>query len=179
MKSPFRHGLTLAGLVCAVICSLHPAVAQSTRPLGAGRSTGPATGFANRGAAACDKYLTAGVVGEILAGPPGKPRQVSPQSCSVASTDNAGTITITLVNSGAQNFDAYQKYLVNPTPLPGVGDRAVQSLIGIAAFKAPNMQCHIDTGGAPGSLKLRGAALGQKLGAICNQIFGPRGERRV
>jgi hypothetical protein len=29
----------------------------------------------------------------------------------------------------------------------------------------------VDAGGAPGSLKLHGQALGAKLGAICNAIY--------
>jgi hypothetical protein len=37
--------------------------------------------------------------------------------------------------------------------------------------KGVDRMCTIDAGGAPGSLRLHGAELGQKLGAICNQLF--------
>lgn len=127
--------------------------------------------FASRGGDACDKYLTPDIIASILDGPTRPARKLSAQSCSVTTTDNGGSITITLNSATPQSFDAYQKYLVNPTPLAGVGDKAVQSMIGISSIKGTNTGCDIDAGGAPGSLKLRGEALGQKLGAICNAIY--------
>jgi hypothetical protein len=134
-------------------------------------ASGSGSGFANGGGLACEKYLTPDVIAAILNGAPGERKKLSPQSCSVTTTDDAGNLTITLTNATPQGFDAYQKYLVDPQPLSGVGDRAVQSMIGISSIKGNNMGCDIDAGGAPGSLKLRGKALGDKLGAICNKIF--------
>lgn len=127
--------------------------------------------FASLGGGACAKYLTPDVVGAILSQPAGPPKTLSSQACNVTATDNSGSIAITLNDAGSQSFDAYLKYLSNPQPLPGVGDKAVQALTGIAAFKSPNKGCDIDAGGAPGSLKLSGPALGKALGAICNEVF--------
>jgi hypothetical protein len=101
----------------------------------------------------------------------GKPVRLSAQACSYTTIDSAGTISITLTNGGPPTYDAFQKYLVNPEPLPGVGDKAAQAVIGIVAVKGADRMCTIDAGGAPGSLQLHGAELGQKFGAICNQLF--------
>jgi hypothetical protein len=134
------------------------------------RRTGADAWIAN-GATACDRYLSRDVVAAILTNPSGSAKTLSAQACSYTTNDSAGTITITLTNAGPAAFDEYQKYLVNPEPLQGVGDKASQSMIGIVAMKGANRNCSIDAGGAPGSLRLRGAELGQKLGAICNQLF--------
>jgi hypothetical protein len=123
------------------------------------------------GAGACNRYLSHGVVAAILNNPAGANKTLSPQACSYSTSDSGGTITITLTNAGPLAFDAYQKYLVNPQPLPGVGDKASQSMIGIVAVKGTDRNCSIDAGGAPDALRMRGAELGQKLGEICNQLF--------
>jgi hypothetical protein len=134
------------------------------------RSTSAGAWITN-GAAACARYLSHDVVSAILTNPSGSAKTLSAQACSYTTNDSAGTITITLTNAGPSAFDDYQKYLVNPEPLHGVGDKASQSMIGIVAVKGADRNCSIDAGGAPGSLRLRGAELGQKLGAICNQLF--------
>ena len=127
--------------------------------------------FASRGGDACGKHLTPDVVSSILNGTPGAAKRLSPQGCSVSTLDDGGTVTITLMAATPQAFDAYQKYLVNPTPLSGVGDRAVQSMTGISSIKGSNEECDVDAGGAPGSLEIHGNALGDKLGAICNRTY--------
>ena len=115
--------------------------------------------------------LSRDVAAAILNNPAGANKTLSPQACSYSTTDNGGTITITLTNAGPPAFDAYQKYLVNPQPLPDVGDKASQSMIGIVALKGTDRNCSIDAGGAPDALRIRGAELGRKLGEICNQLF--------
>lgn len=132
---------------------------------------GSVSGFASRGGDACGKYLTPAVVSSILNGTPGPAKKLSAQGCEVETVDHGGSISITLNAASPQAFDAYQKYLSNPTPLAGVGDRAVQSMTGISSIKGSNEGCDVDAGGAPGSLKLHGAALGAKLGDICNRIY--------
>ena len=122
----------------------------------------------HNGAGACERYLSLDVVAAILANPTETIKTRSSQACSYTTTDSGGTITITLSNAGPSAFDAYQKYLDNPVPLSGIGDKASQSVIGIIAVKGVDRSCSIDAGGAPGSLRLRGTELGQKLGAICN-----------
>ena len=118
------------------------------------------------GAGACDRYLKPDVIAAILNNPAGANKTLSPQACSYSTLDSGGTITITLTNAGPLAFDAYQKYLVNPQPLPGVGDKASQSMIGIVAVKGADRNCSIDAGGAPDALRIRGAELGKKLGEI-------------
>jgi hypothetical protein len=130
-----------------------------------------AGGWTANGAGACDRYLKPDVVSAILNNPAGANKTLSPQSCSYSTTDSGGTITITLTDAGPVAFDAYQKYLVNPQPLPDVGDKASQSMIGIVAVKGTDRNCSIDAGGAPDALRIRGAELGKKLGEICNQLF--------
>jgi hypothetical protein len=127
--------------------------------------------WTDNGATACDTYLTHDLVSAVLTNPAGQSKKLSVQSCTYQTSDSGGSITITLTNAGLSAFDHYQQYLVNPVPLPGVGDKASQSIIGIDAAKGADRGCDIDAGGAPGSLKLHGAELGQKLGAICNQLF--------
>lgn len=144
---------------------------RSSSPAASGGGSGSAGSFASRGGDACDKYLTSDVVAAILNGATGKPKRLSPQACSVTTLDDGGSISITLNSATPQSFDAYQKYLVDPKPLPGVGDRAVQSMTGISSIKGSNTGCDINAGGAPGALKLHGQALGEKLGAICNRIY--------
>lgn len=150
---------------CAKDASPQSAASQATGTSG----TKPA--FSSLGAGACAKYLTPDVVATILSSAAGAPKTLSPQSCSVTSTDAGGSISITLDDGDAKAFDAFLQYQANPQPLSGVGDKAVQSLIGIAAFKSPNKGCDIDAGGAPGSLKITGPELGKALGAICNKLF--------
>jgi hypothetical protein len=162
--------VSFAAALCLVAgCSKNPAPGASN---GTGPGAGMATGsWINNGAGACDKYLTQDVVAAVLTTPTGKSKALSTQACSFTTDDSGGSISITLTEAGPAAFDAFQKYLVNPVPLPGVGDKASQSMIGIVAVKGKDRNCSIDAGGAPGSLKLHGAELGQKLGAICNQLF--------
>lgn len=170
MTRSLQFLFVLAGLVAAQGTCAKDASHQSAASQAAGGG-GTSGDFASLGGGACAKYLTPDVVAAILSKPAGPPKTLSPQSCSVTSDAAGGSISITLDDAGSQAFDAYLQYQVNPQPLAGVGDKAVQSLIGIAAFKSPNKGCNIDAGGAPGSLKITGPALGKALGAICNQLF--------
>lgn len=171
-----RLALSSALCLCALAASSckragadAPNASSAAAPSGSVRND--AGDFASRGGDACGKYLTPDIVSSILNGPTTPAKKLSPQGCNVTTVDNAGTISITLTAATPQAFDAYQKYLSNPTPLAGVGDRAVQSTTGISSIKGSNEGCDIDAGGAPGSLKIHGPALGQKLGEICNRIY--------
>lgn len=96
---------------------------------------------------------------------------LSSQACSYKSADSGGRISITLTSAGLKVFDDYQQYLSDPVSLAGVGDKASRSLIGTDAMKGRDRGCNIGAGGAPGSTKLSGGALAQKLGVICNKLF--------
>jgi hypothetical protein len=121
------------------------------------------------GASACDTYLTPAVVAEILKDPAGQSKTLSPQSCSYKTRDFA-SISITLMGAGTTGLDAHMKYLTDPVPLAGVGDKAVRTAIGIEAAKGANRMCSIDVM-PPFAAKTSGEALAQKLGAICNRLF--------
>ena len=137
---------------------------------GSASSSSTSTGnWTSLGATACATYFTADVTRNLLADPPGTPKTLSAQSCSLHT--DGGNISVTLIADNAAGFDAFSKNLVDPHPLTGVGDKALQHMIGIAAFKAPSQVCTIDAVGAPGFVKLSGDALGQVLGAVCNKLF--------
>jgi len=158
---------TLIGIgVGAALCAA-TGCSGSSAPVAAGAGRH----WTDNGATACDTYLTHDLVSAVLSNPTGQSKKLSVQSCTYETTDSGGSITITLTNAGLPAFDHYQQYLADPVPLAGVGDKASQSVTGIDAVKGAHRGCDIDAGGAPGSLKLHGAELGQKLGAICNQLF--------
>lgn len=138
----------------------------STARVSSDASTGNWTSL---GATACATYFTPDVTGPLLADPHGTPKTLSAQSCSYHTA--GGNISVTLIADNATGFDAFSRNLVDPHPLDGVGDKALQHMTGIAAFKAPSRVCTIDAVGAPGFTKLSGAALGQALGAVCNTLF--------
>lgn len=133
-----------------------------------GGSAGSGGTWTSLGATACAKFLTPDVTSALLSSP-GTAKTLSAQACSLET--DGGNIGITLIADGAAGFDAFTKTLADPHPLAGVGDKAVQSMIGIAAFKAPSKVCTIDAVGAPGFVKQSGEQLGQTLGAVCNKLF--------
>ena len=62
------------------------------------------------------------------------------------------------------------KYLTDPVPVAGVGDKAVRTMLGIEAAKGADRMCSIDVM-PPFATKTSGEALAHKLGTICNQLF--------
>jgi len=123
----------------------------------------------NNGAIACEKYLTPDFVGQIFKNPAGHAKKLSAQGCSFETPDFA-SINITLSSAGPAVFAAHQKYLSNPVPLSGVGDKAVRTASGIEAIKGQNRMCGIDVV-PPFGNKLSGEALAKKVGEICNKLF--------
>lgn len=121
------------------------------------------------GGDACEKYLTSDFVGQIFKSPAGHAKKLSAQGCSFETPDYA-SINITLTAGGPSVFDAHQKYLSNPVPLSGVGDKAVRTASGIEAVKGQNRMCGVDVM-PPFGNKLSGEALAKKLGELCNRLF--------
>jgi hypothetical protein len=166
------RGLTMRKLFSAVLFAAAAAACHSGNTLnqgGSSSSSSSGSGWIADGATACAKYLTPDVVAEILTHPAGHTKQLSAQACSYVNPD--GNIDITLSNGGLATFEDYQKYLVEPVPLAGVGDKALRSVSGIVAVKGADRTCKIDAGGTPTFTKLSSAALADKLGAICNKLF--------
>jgi hypothetical protein len=160
-------------VVCAVACSKSGSDTANTHPAASASSSPAKSGslFSSGGGGACAKYLTPDVIARILNAPVRAPKVLSANSCTVERLDDAGSITITLFTTSTESFQASLKNLVDPTPLAGVGDEAVQSLIGISAVKKPNMWCDIDAGGAQGSTKGSRSTIGKELGDLCNKMF--------
>ena len=157
--------LTLVSAVCALVAASH----------GTPRGSSGGPWIANA-TTACEKYLTPDLVAAIWGTPGGQAKPVATgnprvQACVFQSASPGRNIKITLNTDGPASFDAGQKYLVDPVPLPHVGDKASLTGDGIVAVKGTDRTCHIDTIGNIGSIKLSRQALGQKLGEICNQLF--------
>lgn len=164
-----------AGMTCTIAaCSRGaptPAGGGGAPASASGTSTAATTGWIANGSTACEKYLTPDVVAAILSNPAGQSKQLSAQACTYETSDNTGNISITLAAAGPEAFDRHQEFLADPHPLAGVGDKASRSLIGIEAVKGQDRMCTIDAGGPPGSTRLTGEPLAQKLGEICNRLF--------
>jgi len=168
-----RHAATACAVCVLAACShgAPPAAQSGSATPSPGGTAAPAASanWTANGATACDRYLTPAVVAEILKNPAGHGKPTSAWSCAYETSDY-GNINITLMAVGAAGLDAHLKYLADPTPLAGVGDKAVRTAIGIEAVKGANRMCSIDAM-PPFAMKVSGEALAQKLGAICNQLF--------
>jgi hypothetical protein len=162
----FASHSTSATLAIAVLLATVTVCSKS-----ASATATPADGqlWVTNGGDACAKYLTPDLVGQIFTNPAGHAKKLSAQGCSFETPDFA-SINITLTAGGPKAFDAHQKYLSNPVPLSGVGDKAVRTASGIEAVKGQNRMCGIDVM-PPFGNKLSGEALAKKLGEICNKLF--------
>ena len=170
--SPRRAALL--GALCALTACGRDASTSSSAPRASAataRRAPDGPNWTSNGATACERYLTPSVVAAILAHPAGRTKALSPQACTYETADNSGSLSITLTNAGPSAFDQYQQFLVDPVPLPGVGDKASRSRTGIDAVKGQDRTCTIDAVGPPGSTKLTGEALARELGAVCNALF--------
>jgi hypothetical protein len=140
--------------VLAMLAFTAPALAASS----------PGSAWIANGATACEKYLTPDVVSAILSGPAGAPQRVDAHSC------HAGMIYITLKVADIDVFRPEIPRIAFAHPIAGVGDGAFWNEGGgFSAVKGHDRGCDISVVGAP--LKIQGAALGQKLGDICNKLF--------
>jgi hypothetical protein len=116
------------------------------------------------GATACAKYLTPDVLAGILEKPVGSATKIDGTSC------NTGPIYITLMVKDVDVFKLELPRIIGVHMMSGVGDLAYWNQAGaISAVKGHDRGCDIGMiGGAP---KIHDAALGQKLGQICNKLF--------
>ena len=129
-------------------------------------ATGGGSVWIANGATACEKYLTPDVVAAILRTPAGHPRRLDVKSC------NAGMIYIFLKVADIDVFRLEVPRIAGAHPISGIGDGAYWNEAGaLSAVKGHDRGCDISIIGAPGELKIHNAALGQKLGEICNKLF--------
>ncbi len=162
----FDHMTTIVFASALVACSQSTSAPTAST---ASKSAALASQWTDHGATACDAYLTPAVVGEILAKPDGHAKKLSAQSCAYETNDFAN-ISITLTAGGVRGLDAHMPYLVDTSPLAGVGDKAVRTATGIEAAKGADRTCSVDVT-PPFAAKEKGDALAQKLGAICNTLL--------
>jgi hypothetical protein len=132
-------------------------------------ASAPGSNWTANGATACDKFLTPDVVGAIFKNPAGHSKTTSAAGC-IFETPDFASIAITLTPGGPVVFDAHQKYLSDPVPLSGVGDKAVRTATGIEAVRGSDRMCGIDVM-PPFGNKLKGEALARKVGEVCNALF--------
>lgn len=169
MHLPLKTGLSLSFMLGA-LAACSRGTTERNQATGPAANSTPATtavGWVGNGASACGKILSPDFLGQLFSHPAGHARKLSQQACTYHTDANNGHISITLSNGGPQSFKAQMPYLAGPVPLPGVGDEAVRTLIGIDAIKGRDRSCRISAG----SDKLTGEALAQKLGEICNRLF--------
>jgi hypothetical protein len=116
------------------------------------------------GASACKKFLTPDVLAGILVKPDGSPTRIDGTSC------NTGPVYITLMVKDVNVFKLELPRIIGVHMMSGVGDLAYWNQAGaISAVKGHDRGCDISViGGAP---KIHDAALGLKLGEICNKLF--------
>ena len=125
----------------------------------------PGSAWIDNGATACEKYLTPDVVAATLRISASHPRRLDANSC------NAGPIYITLKVADIDVFRLEVPRIAGAHPMSGVGDGAFWNQAGaFSAVKGHDRGCDISVID-PGALKIHDAALGQKLGEICNKLF--------
>lgn len=157
MNSIRRIPPTALGACAAVLAML-----AFTAPVPA--AVGGGSAWIDNGATACEKYLTPDVVAAILSGPAGAPQRLDAHSCHV------GMIYITLKVADIDIFRPEIPRIAFAHPIAGVGDGAFWNEAGgFSAVKGHDRGCDISVVGAP--VKIHDAALGQKLGDICNKLF--------
>lgn len=155
--------------------NVHPIVHVITAVALASASGGTAaagspsqTGWAANGASACEKYLGPQVVGAILLQPAGHARRVDAQSCEYLSS-GSGMIEIRLTAADVDVFRQELPRIMGAHPITGIGDAAYWNEAGaLSAVKGHGRGCDISV--LVGS-KVRGEALAQQLGKICNALF--------
>ena len=113
------------------------------------------------------------ISGAVFNGANGKSEKTGQRSCTFA-TDHQpdrdySTINILLLNGTSDTFDMDVETR-NGTPIQGIGDKAVRTQEdGVQAVKG-NRICNIYVKPPYGN-KLKGDALAQKLGEVCNKLF--------
>jgi hypothetical protein len=168
MRNSTLIPVLLAAAFCTAACRSNTSTQAETADGGA---------WIANGVTACETYLTPDVVASIWGDPAGQSQPVdtrSPRSKACVFQSSGHNIKIELNTAGPESFEASRQYLVDPAPLPNVGDKASLTGEGIVAVKGANRTCRIDTVANVGSVKLSREALGQKFGEICNKLFALR-----
>jgi hypothetical protein len=147
----------------AVIAFLVPVGAILVLPHPARAATTAAAWSAN-GGAACEKYLTPAVTDAILNSHAAPPKRTDPTSC------NSFPIYIKLSAANVATFRAQLPRIADAHPIGGIGEAAYWNGAGALSAVKGDRGCVINVL-VPGSAKVMGEALAQKLGAVCDQLF--------
>ena len=149
----------------------HDPAGRDSRASSASKIGSDSVSWSSHGSTACQQYLNPDLVGQIFEKPAGQSKQLGNGWCSFDTPSFKG-IDIVLIHVGASAFDT-DPNTQDATPISGVGDKAVRTASGIEAYKMHRGICQIDV--TPlFTAKLKGAALAQKLGKVCNQLFALR-----
>jgi hypothetical protein len=171
MNSPSKRCIVVSGILLVVFACSREAQSASGANAAAGANasaTGSSSGsnWIANGATACEKYLTSDVVAAILRIPADRPQRLDAHSC------HAGIVYIDLKVADIDVFRREVPMIAGAHPMAGVGDGAYWNEAGaVSAVKGHDRGCDISIVGIPGQMKIHGAALGQKLGEICNRLF--------
>jgi len=137
----------------SLILPQHPAHAAAT-----------AVEWSANGGTACERYLTPAVTDAILNSHAGSPKRADATSC------NSFPIYIKLSAANVAAFRAQLPRVADAHPIVGIGDAAYWNEAGALSAVKGDRGCVINVL-VPGSTKVTGEALAQKLGAVCNQLF--------
>ena len=157
MSSPIGFGI--AGAIC-----LAAVLSAAAAPTAAPRNDA----WNANGATACEKFLTPQVMSAVLDDPSGAPTKDDATSC------HRGSIYIKLQSTNPATLKSEIPRIAFAHPMTGVGDVAFWNDAGATtAAKAPDRGCVVQAilAVATHDAKITGEALGQKLGAVCNQLF--------
>lgn len=136
----------------------------------------PGSTWAANGASACQKLLTADVLGAFLVHPAGKSEPLqSGEGCIYGS--NLGSTTLRIDLFDHITSEDWERLIKRNDPkaiaLPGVGDKAmrVDNSYAVDAWKNGGRRCSVRLIPLDEQPKLTGEPLAKKLGGICNQLF--------
>lgn len=150
------QAIMLAGALC--VCASFSTTADA--------AGGGGDNWTANGATACERFLTPDVLAATLQAPTGKPQRLDAHSC------HTGIIYIYLKVADIDIFRSEVPRIAGAHPMAGVGDGAYWNEAGaISAVKGHDRGCDISVVGIPQQMKIHDAALGRKLGEICNKLF--------
>jgi hypothetical protein len=116
------------------------------------------------GGTACEKYLTPAVTDAILNSHAAPPKKTDSTSC------NSYPIYIKLSMAQVAAFRAQLPRIAGAHSIKGIGDAAYWNEGGALSAVKGDRGCVINVL-VPGSAKVTGEALAQKLGAVCERLF--------
>jgi hypothetical protein len=150
----------LATCLVAALC------ASALFPRGSVHAAAATSAWTANGATACAKYLTPAVTAAIVNGPVNPPKQTGPNMCSA----HPLYLTLKVMDGGAAAFRQQMPMIADAHPIGGIGDAAYWNGAGTMTSVKGDRECTMSIL-LPSDAKFSGAALAQKFGAICNQLF--------